>query len=161
MKMYLRISFYEISFTTGELKSPNYPNAYPNNFERLDIIEVEEGLIVALQFAAFDLSDPVTLSDRDLCRNDHLTIRDGDGTTLMEKTCGSSLPGAITSTSNIVHVNFVTGDNSDSRSGWNVTWSAVTPGEKLYHCTGVYRLLSYCFLSQFRVTVMKKVVMQN
>ena len=101
--------------------SPNYPNNYPNGLQQTNTIEVEEGLIVAMQFTAFDVQSHST------CSWDHVTIKNGDGTTLMEKTCGSSLPAAVTSTSNIVEIYFHT-DYSGSYSGWRLTWRAVTPG---------------------------------
>ena len=82
-------------------------------------------LIISLQFNAFD----VDISSSGRCW-DHLTIVDGNGTTLMEKSCGSFLPAGITSTTSTVDLIFITsGVNSDP--GWNVSWSAVTPGECL------------------------------
>ena len=107
--------------TPGVVTSPNYPTNYPNNLRQTNTIEVEEGLIVEMQFTAFDVESHST------CRYDYLTIKNGDGTTLMEKTCGSSLPAAVTSTSNIVEIYFHT-DHIVSRSGWRLTWRAVTPG---------------------------------
>ena len=89
---------------------------------RTDVIQVEEGLVLSLQFTAFDIEAHST------CFFDHLTITDGDGTTLMEKNCGNTLPPAITSTSNIVKLVFIT-DNLVTRPGWSLSWSAVTPGE--------------------------------
>merc|ERR1712241_557167 len=74
-----------------------------------------------MQFTAFHVGFYSTCSD------DYLTIKNGDGTTLMEKTCGSSLPAAVTSKSNRVEIYFHT-DGSDSRSGWRLTWRAMTPG---------------------------------
>ena len=74
-----------------------------------------------MQFTAFDVESHST------CRYDYLTIKNGNGTTLMEKTCGSSLPAAVTSTSNIVEIYFHT-DDRDTESGWRLTWRAVTPG---------------------------------
>ena len=53
---------------------------------------------------------------------------DGDGTTLMEKACGASLPTNITSASNTINMLFKT-DGSGSTEGWSVSWVAVTPGE--------------------------------
>ena len=103
------------------MSSPNYPGNYPDNLRKLDIIDVEEGLVVAMQFSAFDVQYEST------CLFDHVTIKNGDGTTLMEKTCGSSLPAAVTSTSNRVEIYFHT-DYWDSYSGWRLTWRAVTPG---------------------------------
>ena len=80
---------------------------------------MEEGLVVAIEFTAFDVESHST------CDYDHLTIQDGDGTTLMEKRCGSSLPAnTIVSTSNRVELHFKT-DTGVTYSGWSVTWSAV------------------------------------
>ena len=105
------------------LSSPNYPNVYPNNIRRTDTIEVDVDLVVALKFTAFNVQSCFT------CRCDYLTIRDGDGTTLMKKRCGSSLPASnIVSTSNRVELYFKT-DKAVTRSGWSVSWSAVTQGE--------------------------------
>ena len=111
---------------TGEVTSPNYPGNYTNNLEKTETLQVEEGLILSLQFIAFDIESEST------CDYDHLTITDGEGTTLMEKSCGSSLPANITSTSNIVKLVFIT-DGSVTRPGWSVSWSAVTPGECQQH----------------------------
>ena len=86
------------------------------------MIEVEQGLILSLTFSAFDIH-----SSGGSC-NDHLTITDGDGTTLMEKSCGSSSLAAITSISNMIKLYFST-DGSGTSTGWNVSWTAVTAGE--------------------------------
>ena len=107
--------------TPGVVTSPNHPNNYPNDLQQTNTIEVEEGLIVEMQFTAFDVESSST------CKWDHLTIKNGDGTTLLEKTCGSSLPAAVTSTSHRVEIYFHT-DGSGSYSGWRLTWRAVTPG---------------------------------
>ena len=115
-----------ILFNTGEVTSPNYPNNYPNGLKKTQTIRVEEGLILALQFTAFDIE-----YDSD-CYYDHLTITDGDGTTLMEKSCGNSLPADIRSTSNVVNLLFIT-NGVITRTGWSVSWSAVTPGECQQH----------------------------
>ena len=101
--------------------SPNHPDNYPNNLQRTNTIEVEEGLVVAIEFTAFEVEF------KSSCSDDHVTIKNGDGTTLMEKTCGSSLPAAVTSTSNRVEIYFHT-DFFGSRIGWRLTWRAVTPG---------------------------------
>ena len=85
------------------------------------MIEVEQGLILSLTFSAFDIHYSGSC-------NDHLTITDGDGTTLMEKSCGSSLPAAITSRTNMIKVVFST-DSDVTESGFSLSWTAVTPGE--------------------------------
>ena len=94
------------------------------------MIQVEEGLILSLQFTAFDIINEFGGVTYDDCRFDHLTIMDGDGTTLMEKSCGSSLPAAFTTRTNIVKLVFST-DSSyamTARTGWSIHWTAVTPG---------------------------------
>ena len=101
--------------------STNHPTNYPNNLQQTNTIEVEEGMVVEMQFTAFDVESHST------CSYDHVTIKNSDGTTLLEKTCGPSLPAAVTSTSNRVEVYFHT-DSSGSKSGWRLTWRAVTPG---------------------------------
>ena len=111
--------------TTGVVTSPNYPNNYPNYLQRTETIQIGEGLILSLEFNAFNIQgDSWDCRDRD----DHLTITDGDGTTLMDKSCGSSLPAAITSISNTVKIMFST-DSYRTESGWSLNWTAVTPGE--------------------------------
>ena len=87
------------------------------------MIEVEQGLILSLTFSAFDIHS----SCSGCSCNDHLTITDGDGTTLMEKSCGSSLPAAITTRTNIVKLVFST-DFDVTKTGWSLNWTAVTPG---------------------------------
>ena len=126
---------------TGVVTSPNFPGNYPYNLEKTETIQVEQGQILSLRFTAFAIEPHST------CIFDHLTITDGDGTTLMEKSCGtvsdgniliggqsigSSLPAAILSTSNVVNLVFTT-DGGDTRSGWSVSWIAVTPGECQQH----------------------------
>ena len=41
--------------------------------------------------------------------------------------CGSTLPTEINSTSNVINMLFKT-DSSNTKEGWSVSWSAVTPG---------------------------------
>ena len=93
---------------------------------------------MSLEFTSFDIEYDSN------CTYDHLTIMDGDGTTLMEKSCGSdgnlviggqnqpgsTLPPKIRSRSNRVNFVFVT-DESVAGAGWSVKWSVVTPGEGL------------------------------
>jgi len=123
VKMCLSLIIDIFLFSTGVVTSENYPNNYPNNLLRTEVIEVEQGLILFLEFSAFDIHSFSSFS----C-DDHLIIKDGDGTTLMEKSCGSSLPAVITSRSNMIKVVFST-DGSSTRSGFSLSWTAVTLGE--------------------------------
>ena len=92
-------------------------------------------MALSLEFTAFDIE-----YDSD-CDYDHLTITEGNGAILMEKSCGSegnfviggekvnsTLPPNVWSRSNKVNFEFVT-DSGGTRPGWNVSWRAVTPGK--------------------------------
>ena len=106
---------------TGALTSPNFPGDYPNNFDKTQRIQVDQGLVVFLEFTAFNVEYSST------CGYDHLTIVDGDGTILMEKKCGTILPPDITSRSAMVEVKFHT-DGTGARAGWSLNWTPVMPG---------------------------------
>ena len=74
------------------------------------------------------------------CSYDFVKITDGDGTTMMDKSCGYSeadpsssfyfLPPSITTRSNRVEIFFHT-DASQTQPGWSLSWSEVTPGMKV------------------------------
>ena len=141
--------------TAGVVTSPNYPDNYPNNLERTYTIQVGEGLIISLQFTAFQIEAQYDYDYEtyeydyesvNFCY-DHLTIMDGDGTTLMEKSCGSSLPAAITSISNMIRIYFST-DGSGTSTGWNVSWTAVTAGE-CKHNVWIFLIPQYSITLQY------------
>ena len=140
--------------STGVINSPNHPDEYPSsNNTRNTWIQVERGLVLSLQFTAWDISYSsfsLTTHSNEMC-TDHLAIMDGDGTALMRKSCGSlkqgiileasstmgkwnqqngsTLPIVKTSRSNIVSLVFSAMSGSMDWTGWSVSWSAVTPGE--------------------------------
>ena len=150
------------SLFLGTVTSPNYPENYPNSLDETKTIQVEPGLAVFLEFTAFDLEH------QSACPHDHLTITDGDGTTLMEKSCGrsgnpwmdviggqeigSSLPPNFRSRSNSINITFST-DGSDTKTGWSFSWSAETPPGKggvfFQSVTGYTYLLSFVSYSVF------------
>ena len=97
---------------------------------------MESEKILRLQFTNFavDASGNVTT-----CPGDYVKITDGDGTTLMDNSCGFSsldpseflyfLPPIITAGSNRVEIVFHT-DGTGTSFGWSLNWIAVTPGQK-------------------------------
>ena len=120
---------------TGVVTSPNHPGYYPHNINKTQTIEVEIGKILRLEFTHFAVQWKSTCDD-------FVKITDGDGTSLMGNSCGyldpSSgsgsiswyfLPPIITTRSNRVEIFFHT-DAMDTTTGWSLSWSAVTPGEK-------------------------------
>ena len=116
------------------MTSPNYPSNYPNNLNKTETIEVESGKILRLEFTSFAVW---TCGDVNTCSCDFVRITDGDGTTLMDNSCGYLDPSSssyfqppiITTSSNRVEIFFHT-DGSGRQTGWSLSWSAVTPGEK-------------------------------
>ena len=130
-----------VPFRSGNVSSPNYPNNYPDGLEKTELIQVEQGKVLSLEFTAFDIDFDPVLCDLN-CNCDHVTIKDGDGTTLMGKTCGSSLngtaifegrligsslPPVIVSRTNSIGIFFKTGSLA-AKSGWSANWKAVAPG---------------------------------
>ena len=121
---------------TGVVTSPNHPGEYPNNLNKTQTLEVDSGKILRLEFTSFDVW---TCADVTTCSCDFVKITDGDGTTLMDNSCGYSyldpssslyfLPPIITTRSNRVEIFFHT-DGRYTEPGWILSWSAVTPGEK-------------------------------
>ena len=117
---------------TGVVTSPNHPDYYPDNLDNTEIIEVESEKILRLEFTHF------VVLWQSSCQYDFVKITDGDGTTLMDRSCGTSsvpshpyyfLPPIITTRSNRVEIFFHT-SSSHNYDGWSLSWSAVTPGEK-------------------------------
>ena len=94
----------------------------------MEHVSVETGQILRLEFTRFAVS----------CTNDFVRITDGDGTTLMDNSCGSSdlypnhpwyfQPPIITTKTNKVEIYFHT-DDDGVRSGWSLRWTAVAEGE--------------------------------
>ena len=125
---------FERIFVAGNVTSPNHPGDYPNNVDRTEIIEVEKGKILRLQFNGFSVW---VCKDLATCSCDFVTITDGNGTTLMDNRCGFSsappsspfhfLPPTITSISNRVEVVFHS-DGEGTAGGWSLGWSAMTTG---------------------------------
>ena len=109
------------------------------------MIQVEEGLALVLEFTAFDVQHASA------CTGDYLTITDGDGTTLMGKSCGtnnqsrpingnleiggqsidSCLPAKVFSRTNVVKIFFKSTGYSwnGAAYGWSVSWSTLAEGE--------------------------------
>ena len=108
---------------TGVVTSPNHPGSYPHNLDKTQTLQVETEKILRLEFTHFDVEWGST------CQGDYVKITDGDGTTLMDNSCGDSLPPTVTTKTNSVEIFFHT-DASGTTTGWSLSWIAVTPGLK-------------------------------
>merc|ERR1711874_339104 len=103
----------------GSLESRNFPSNYPNNLDTEEDISVAAGERIKLQFIDFKIEDHSS------CAYDYLMVKDDDGTVLLDKTCGSTLPKDVTSRTNTVIVIFHS-DGSVSDSGWRIDWQKLT-----------------------------------
>ena len=133
-------------YSTGDVQSENHPGDYPINIDKEYKIQVKAGQTLSLTFDAFDI-EYYDSYDGGNCYYDHLTIKDGDETLLMAKSCGGpsakygssnptyaiggkevdSLPAlttAIISNTNVVNLHFVT-DNSVEYKGWKISFTAI------------------------------------
>ena len=134
---------------TGVVSSPNFPEFYPPNMAKTETIQVESGKVLRLDFTSFAVHHCTN------CDCDHVKITDGDGTTLMDKSCGYStssptsssyfVPPVIVSNTNTVEIFFHT-DTRTAKSGWSLRWTAVTPGPKTLPATIHYTCTVECFI---------------
>ena len=100
----------------------NYSNGnyYENSLNQVDVIEVEKGKVIKIEFSAFDVENAGAS-----CPWDHLSMVDGDGTVLLNKACGVKEPFTICSRTNVVYFTFVT-DCIYGRPGWRAEWNSET-----------------------------------
>ena len=119
---------------TGDVTSPNFPDNYSNNLKKTETIEVESGKILLLEFTHFDVQDCGNITN---CSCDFVKIRDGDGITLMDRSCGNLLPPMITTRSNRVEIFFGT-DDDQTTTGWSLSWRAVTPGLGAFNLNNIF-----------------------
>lgn len=98
--------------------SPGYPNNYINNAVMDFPITVDEGKIIQLQFTNFSIEDSPS------CAKDWVEIVDGDGTKLLNHSCGCIAPQLVTSKTNQIAVKFRS-DGTGTEAGFVAHWRAV------------------------------------
>jgi len=103
---------------SGTIKSPNYPDKYPNNVKCEWIIDLGPGYDITLTFHKFHLEK------KDDCSWDWLTVQEGNTTDSPEitKVCGDVLLPELT-TSGPMRIYFET-DNDNEFEGFHTTWVA-------------------------------------
>merc|ERR1711962_1887363 len=106
--------------STGTVKSENYPSNYENNLDKTYNIEVGSGKRIKISF------DDLDIENEDSCIYDYVTVKDSNGAVLVGKTCGTTKPEVVTSTTNKVEVIFHS-DGSETNKGFKLTWVEV-PG---------------------------------
>ena len=103
---------------SGVLKSPNYPQRYPNDHDSTQTVEVAEGKTIHYVWTDFQIESGSGPDGP----YDYVEIVDEDGTSLLYKARGYSLPSPGTSNTNIMHVKFHT-DGGTRRPGWRLEWN--------------------------------------
>ena len=99
--------------------SPGYPSNYPDNQDKTFPLQVASGQVIEILFTDFNLEPHAS------CEYDHVTVLDGDGSTLLAKTCGTNKPAKITSKTNVAAIKFKS-DTSVTNKGFRAEWKAVT-----------------------------------
>ena len=109
---------------------------FSSDNHHIETIRVGEGLIIGLQFTAFDIELYNSI-------HEYLEIKNGDGFTLIKGGFSRTLQSisdvcqlcladtTYVSRSNIVRLHFRTPSDT-SKSGWSVTWTARKPGKDYF-----------------------------
>ena len=103
----------ESSLESGVLTSPNYPDLYLGNHDSTQTVQVAEGNTIRFVWTNFHT---------EVKQYDYVEIVDEDGTVLVARKGGSSLPSPGISNTNIMHVKFHT-DGDTTRTGWRLEWT--------------------------------------
>ena len=111
------------------LTSPKYPEMYDNLLNLEMVMEVQPGSSMEIIFLYFEVEKGEVA-----CEYDSISIIDGNGTELLAKTCGNSLPEAITSFTNRAVLKFIT-DLSERRKGFFLQYKAVEQKVEVYNIT--------------------------
>ncbi|RZC35073.1 CUB, FXa inhibition and/or EGF CA domain containing protein, partial [Asbolus verrucosus] len=114
---------YEISFLSGTIASPNYPNSYPNNKFCEWLFTTNPGHRIKVSFLSF------TAELKENCLYDNVILYDGatSANTTLGKFCGSTLPSPVVSSQHEMFVTFKS-DSSNVYKGFQATYSSVCGG---------------------------------
>ncbi|XP_069067337.1 neuropilin-1 isoform X2 [Pleurodeles waltl] len=110
----------------GVIKSPRFPEKYPNNLECTYIIFAPKMAEIILEFESFDL-EPDTNPPRGVyCRYDRLEIWDGlpDVGPHIGRYCGQNNPARIRSSTGILALSFFT-DSAIAKEGFTANYTVL------------------------------------
>jgi len=110
----------------GIIQSINYPKNYANNIleNKTTIRAANPDDTLEIEFLDFDLEGKYW---RPYCLYDWLKIEDGDGSTLLDKTCEDTLPRTIMTNTNTAVIIFNT-DGSETGKGYKISWKSKSKG---------------------------------
>lgn len=114
---------YHLTHSRGNFSSPNYPNDYPLSVSCNWTISVTPGYFIYLHFEHFHLEHAYGASE---CPYDYVEIFDGSSSSspLIAKRCAYQDSWCVYSTSNVLHVNFVS-DVIIAQSGFSAYYERV------------------------------------
>ncbi|KAM8967664.1 cubilin [Pelodytes ibericus] len=112
----------EYNQTFGYIKSPGWPESYPNNAECTIILRAPQNHSISLFFDAFNLEGSSTCYD-------FLEVRNGSesDSPLIGKYCGDTLPSPIFPKNNVLRL-FFKSDIIIARHGYEITWTSSLKG---------------------------------
>ncbi|XP_061178089.1 cubilin-like [Saccostrea echinata] len=111
----------DLTGSSGQVASPNYPNQYPHNVNYVWTITVDVGLRIRVTFNSIDMESIAN------CYYDFIKFLDGPEADSVEigRFCGTSVPSPFMSTGNVMRVEFRT-DFSSSGQGFLFQWVATS-----------------------------------
>lgn len=116
------------NYTTpsGVIKSPGFPEKYPNSLECTYIVFAPKMSEIILEFESFDLEPDSNPPGGMFCRYDRLEIWDGfpDVGPHIGRYCGQKTPGRIRSSSGILSMVFYT-DSAIAKEGFSANYSVL------------------------------------
>eukprot|EP00112_Aurelia_sp_Birch-Aquarium-sp1_P007211 Seg1785.3 transcript_id=Seg1785.3/GoldUCD/mRNA.D3Y31 product=Cubilin protein_id=Seg1785.3/GoldUCD/D3Y31 len=112
----------------GYIKSPNYPNTYPNNFDCTYTVAAGPGQVISL-----DIEDFFLEASKQMCNFDYLMIYDGKDrkAPLLRTFCGRAYPETIYSSGNRITLQFSTDDDGRMK-GFRIKYKIVEACYKVY-----------------------------
>merc|ERR1719244_238023 len=98
--------------------SKNFPTNYDNDMDTTTTLNAGAGNTIEITFT------DMNIEAHDTCNYDYVKILDGDESVLLDKTCGTVVPGKITSKFSEVYVMFKS-DGSVTASGFRLEWKVI------------------------------------
>ncbi|KAF3698572.1 Neuropilin-1a [Channa argus] len=108
----------------GVIKTPGFPDKYPNNLECTFMIFAPKMWEIVVEFDSFDMEPDTTPPPGALCRYDWLEIWDGFPAVgpHIGRYCGQTSPGRVVSYTGILSM-IITTDNAITREGFSANYT--------------------------------------
>uniref|UniRef100_A0A8C9S2M1 Neuropilin n=1 Tax=Scleropages formosus TaxID=113540 RepID=A0A8C9S2M1_SCLFO len=112
--------------TSGVIKSPGFPEKYPNNLDCTFMIFAPKMSEIVLEFESFELEPDTTPPTGVFCRYDRLEIWDGFPGVgpYIGRFCGQNTPGRIISYTGILALTINT-DNAIAKEGFSANYTVI------------------------------------